>query len=292
MPSFRPIPSTDLSVARALARRPGARFGQVSAVDATWRWGAAPANGGGNRRLPPSATCDRGFAPGVNLLVTAVRRIGSTCCERAHALGWFLPDSRPGTVTDPNETTDHEGCRLLARRAREGDAIAVEWLVERLSRVPAFLRARNSRSQSPLSPDELNDVIQETLTSIWTRLDRFEGRASFDTWICGFAVNQYRKHLERRRNSRKVADVDTLADSEPAPEPDQPTLDRDVIEQAIDQVGPPASDVIRMRHFDDLPFEEISRRTGANENTVKARYYRGLARMRDLLDSHWRRSIS
>ena len=51
----------------------------------------------------------------------------------------------------------------------------------------------------------------------------------------------------------------------------------------MERVGPPASDIIRMRHFDELEFEDIARRANQPVNTIKARYYRGLARLRELL---------
>lgn len=196
-------------------------------------------------------------------------------------------------MTDTDESQERENGRIAAQRARAGDAAATEWLVERLALVPAFLRSRNARLRQPLAPEELDDVVQETLTTIWNRLDRFEGRSSIDTWICGFALNGLRKAIERRARRRRLADLDDVTDIvDPAEAPEEATIDPIHVEEAIETIGPPASDVIRMRHFEDLTFEEIARRSGSNENTVKARYYRGLGRLKELLNSRWTRGQS
>jgi NAD(P)-dependent dehydrogenase (short-subunit alcohol dehydrogenase family) len=48
------------------------------------------------------------------------------------------------------------------------------------------------------------------------------------------------------------------------------------------------ADVIRMKHFEDLTFEEIGTRLGNSINTVKTRYYRGISRLLDRLGSSFR----
>ena len=195
----------------------------------------------------------------------------------------------PGT----DDTHDPAVSLELARAALTGESRAVAWFMERLARVPALVRARNARMGSPLNPDEVADTVQDAYAAIWSKLGQFEGRSSFDTWICGFAVHQVRKSVERKYGVRRTADGDTLEMQViPDPQREESLLDPRVVHDALERLGPPASDVIRLRHFDELPFEEIADRMGVGENTIKARYYRGIARLKELLGAAWRKSVS
>ena len=60
------------------------------------------------------------------------------------------------------------------------------------------------------------------------------------------------------------------------------TVDDD-IHVALERLGGIEADILRLKHFEGLTFAEIARRMGSPENTVKARYYRGLARLERML---------
>ena len=51
---------------------------------------------------------------------------------------------------------------------------------------------------------------------------------------------------------------------------------------AIDRLGPKEQVIIRLRFFEDMKLEEISRVTGTNLNTVKSRLYKSLRKLREL----------
>jgi RNA polymerase sigma-70 factor (ECF subfamily) len=172
----------------------------------------------------------------------------------------------------------------LVQRARRGDPRAAADLAERLACVPAMLRERHHRLGSPLSREELAEVEQETLAALWSKLAVFEGRAAIETWAFRFTVHELLKGIERQRRQRRfVAAPEALLETRAAPEDEEPPLEPAVVHEGLERLGPPASEVIRMRHLDELSFEEIARHCGEPDGTVKARYYRGLERLRELL---------
>jgi RNA polymerase sigma-70 factor (ECF subfamily) len=149
--------------------------------------------------------------------------------------------------------------------------------------VPRILVALNRRAASRLGPEELADLTQDTLTTIWRRLDTFEGRAALESWVfrvCAFEMqNRLRgqARAERRRAHGERAELGADPPSSP--------LDFDHVHRGLDRLGPPECDIIRLRHFEELSFEEIGARLALSANTAKSYYYRGLTRLRRLLSS-------
>lgn len=64
----------------------------------------------------------------------------------------------------------------------------------------------------------VEDLSQDLLVTIWERLDRYEGRGPFDSWIYGFCFRGYLARLRRRRPVPLEQEVETpeetLTDSE------------------------------------------------------------------------------
>lgn len=195
------------------------------------------------------------------------------------------------TPAQPRNGRDHAADLDLVARARGGDADALANLVERMSCVPVMLHHRHRRLGSPLPPDELAEVEQDTLAALWDKLEKYAGRASFETWVYRFMVLELHKGLDRRRRQRRFQpDGESLLFECSQPEPSEPRIDPIILHDSLDRVGRPASDIIRMRHFDKLSFDEISDHTGERRSTVKARYYRGLVQLRALLAACLRRT--
>ena len=87
----------------------------------------------------------------------------------------------------------------LVRAVRRGDAAALQRFIERMDCVPRILSVLNARSGRRLKDHDLRDVVQDTLMAVWRKLDRFEGRASLDTWAYRFCVQEMLAAVRRRR---------------------------------------------------------------------------------------------
>lgn len=179
--------------------------------------------------------------------------------------------------------------RALVQRTLTGDPVAREELAERLGCVPAMVRAQNVRCGSRLSEDEIEDVVQDTLSALWVKLATFEGRSRLESWAYRFTSNELLKARERRRRADRQSEIDPDAmPGEPAP--DEPVADVH-LQACLERLTHDYAVVVRMKHYDELTFEQISARVGASSNTVKARYYRGLARLKDALTPYRRKEL-
>src|SRR5215211_4021912 len=57
---------------------------------------------------------------------------------------------------------------------------------------------------------EAEDMVQETMLKAWKRLDTFEGRASFRSWLYKIATNSCLDFLDQKK-SRRLLPFETLS---------------------------------------------------------------------------------
>lgn len=191
---------------------------------------------------------------------------------------------------DPNSDAESEAARQrdrsLVGRVLAGDKAALEQLIVRLQCVPRIVRALNERRGRPLGEHEIADLNQDILILVWRKLKTFEGRATLETWTYRFcaleAMNRFRRFRKRRR--LESAGLDGVADRMSVPTVPSP-VDADVLFIGLDELGPPQSVVIRMKHFDGRTFREIADLLAIPANTAKTHYYRGLDWMRQRIRS-------
>lgn len=134
-----------------------------------------------------------------------------------------------------------------------------------------------------LQPDEVADLSQEVLVQIWRRLDSYEGRGSLETWAYRFCYYQLLNSIRRGQRRGKALPLDD--ENEIAAEPAQkPSLEAyDLLARCMDELGDPAAEVIRQKHYEQRTFGEIGELLDLPKGTAKTLYYRGLARLRSRL---------
>jgi RNA polymerase sigma-70 factor (ECF subfamily) len=91
--------------------------------------------------------------------------------------------------------SDKNDFRCLLARAQAGDERAFRELVEPHRRALVVHCYRMLGS-----PQDAEDIVQETLLRAWRALERFEPRASLRTWLYRIATNACLDEIERRPN--------------------------------------------------------------------------------------------
>ena len=200
-----------------------------------------------------------------------------------------------GTMTGDSETIRPEGAAPrdarapgglheqdlhLSRSALAGSLSARRAFAERMQCVPKFLSVLNTRAGRPLSIEELEDLVQETLVTIWRRLDAYAGLASLDTWAYRFCQFSLAGSLRRKQRQPLRVELNESHDQEAQAAP----ADHEGLLRALERLPEADAHVVRLRHYDRLSFDEIADRTGLPFGSVRARYYRVLARLRELLE--------
>jgi RNA polymerase sigma-70 factor (ECF subfamily) len=187
-----------------------------------------------------------------------------------------------GSSLTPNTKTEP----LLAL-ARAGDQDAWSILVKRyetllLARLelwmPGFLR----RIAAP------EDLLQNVLLKVSRRLDTFTYRdeGSLLGWLLAIVENEA-KNLKRLGESERAcirrdsgALMEALPEHSPTPSQElERVLEQELLLEAMRGLAPEDQDVLTMRHFGGLSWEEIGAAMGCSRETSKQRYDRAIARM-------------
>jgi RNA polymerase sigma-70 factor (ECF subfamily) len=183
------------------------------------------------------------------------------------------------------DTPDHA---LVAEVAR-GDAAALRTLYLRYER-PTFnliLRLAGNRQMA-------EDMVQETFTRVWTMARTFRGdRGTFKGWLFTIALNLTRTELARKRHGLRHLAAEAIEDlASPADGPDVLVARSEVggrVAAAVAGLAPHLREIVVMKVYQQLKFREIADITKTPEGTLKARFHRAVAELREVLGPAERR---
>jgi len=143
-------------------------------------------------------------------------------------------------------------------------------------------------SGSGAGPDDVEDLVQETLLEAWRGRDRFRGDSEALTWILGIA--RYRILLRRRtlgirsRLEPAVRDAARSIDRVRIPEELLESEEmRGRVRRALEAMEEAHARLLKLRYFEGLALREIASRLKESEKAVESRLHRAKEAFRDLL---------
>jgi RNA polymerase sigma-70 factor (ECF subfamily) len=170
----------------------------------------------------------------------------------------------------------------LVQAALRGERAALAQLAARLVCVPRILHALDQQRRGLLGKSELEDLAQDTILRLWQKLESFPAYATLEMWAFRFCQYEYLNRLRRldRHSRPSMAKPPEPEVQDPEPE----SIDWGAqLDMALDDLDPAEAELIRMKHFEERTFEEVAKAFHIPVNTAKARYYRGLAKLRERL---------
>lgn len=168
---------------------------------------------------------------------------------------------------------------LVERTQNDGDRRAFSELVRRHQAVVyrSCYRILGDR-------EDARDASQEAFIRAYRKLDTFEGRSAFKTWILRIAMNVSLNERSRRRFSNADFDLaETIPDSE--------SLEAELIKaeaaaqihEALRLVRSDHRAAVVLRDLEGLTYRETAESLGIAEGTAKSWVHRGRKRLKDLL---------
>ncbi len=161
-------------------------------------------------------------------------------------------------------------------RCLEGDSSAFEPLVARYQRVLFAVALRLTGDYR-----DAQDATQNAFVKAYQKLDRYDPSRKFFSWLYRIAVNEC---LNLRRGRKPHEPLS------PALEARTEARDRvEAIEQhtriqaALLQLSSEYRQVVVLRHFAELSYDEIAQTLGIPEKTVKSRLFSARERLAGLL---------
>lgn len=141
--------------------------------------------------------------------------------------------------------------------------------------------------------EDARDAAQETFISAFKNLSRFRGEAKVSSWLHRIAVNQCLTK-QRRLKVRPETFLDEEKNEEEkyfvAPAGQSPSKQfeqgekQNKVRQALNSLPSELRQVIVMKEFEEMTFQEISETLELPLSTVKSRVYTALKQMRMKLE--------
>ncbi len=164
----------------------------------------------------------------------------------------------------------------LIKSILAGDGESFRLLYGTLSpRVFRFIRPRARSREDAL------DVLQETFIDFWKGLPNFVyvGDASLYAYLYRIASRK----LSRSYLLERHVSLESMEDFIFEGEETEVGVAQDVM-AALSLLKGSDRDILTLRHFEGLSFSEISQLLEENENTLKVRHHRAIARLRQKLN--------
>ena len=169
---------------------------------------------------------------------------------------------------------------ILVKRAKDGDARALEALCERHApRVEALAR------HLLRDPEDARDAAQEALAKLCTRIGQFRGDSLFATWLHRLTINACRDVGNRQRGRAcepLLEDRRAATDADPVHEADRTELRRE-LNRCLAEIAPEQARVVVLKDALGLSFDEIAMVSDMPVGTAKCYAHRGRNRLRDKL---------
>lgn len=126
---------------------------------------------------------------------------------------------------------------------------------------------------------DAEDATQEVFLRVYTKLDTYDPRRKFSSWILSVASHYCVDRLRRRRGEsvsmEEVHGSRWIPDS--APRPEERTSRREkneVVRALLEELPPQYRLAIVLRYWEDRSYAEIAKITESTESAVKSRLHR------------------
>jgi RNA polymerase sigma-70 factor (ECF subfamily) len=175
-------------------------------------------------------------------------------------------------------------------QTRAGSPDAFRVLVDRHSHSVFRLAFRMTGNEH-----DAEDLVQETFLRAYRQLGKFDGRASFGTWLYRIAANcslDLIRVRKRRQEQQVLVDEEGQELEAAAIAAEDPTPDRlafsgelqQLIGPALNQLSPMERTAFVLRHYEGLCMEDIGRMLGVHSGAAKHSVFRAVQKLRRALE--------
>jgi RNA polymerase sigma-70 factor (ECF subfamily) len=184
----------------------------------------------------------------------------------------------------------------VIRRVRAGEHDLFGTLVDRYgARIARLVRGFVRNEQ------DAQDVAQDAFVKAFTRLDRFDGRSAFYTWLYRIAANTAMDHNKKVRRRPPALPLEAPREDEEGrtgivpeargPSPAEGAMAaelRGAIDEALDELPEAFREVVVLREMEGLSYDDMARALGVSRGTVESRLFRARERLRARLAGRMR----
>lgn len=155
-----------------------------------------------------------------------------------------------------------------------GDGRAFEQLFDRYKNsIYGYVRRRVD------DPGRAEEIAQDVFLALVQHRNGYEVTASFRTYLYRIALNRIAsEHRKKRERDALPAEVEAAGSD--------PSVVRQVCE-ALEQLEPEQREIVLLREYEGLSYEEIAQVLRVPLGTVRSRLFRAKMALRDILAPSW-----
>jgi len=182
-----------------------------------------------------------------------------------------------------SETKTHREDLDLVRSVLANDPIAVEAFVLRMRCVGSILKVRNARFGRPLDSAAMEDLVQDTLIVIWRKLGTYAGRGPLEAWAYRISSYELFSALRAARRLPRTESEFDLVYAAQIPAPEDSAEASHTGNRLMRHLQGREAQIVRLKHYENLSFEEIAKLLEVAPSTAKTHYYRAVEKLRTIL---------
>ncbi len=182
--------------------------------------------------------------------------------------------------------TDAAEVSSLVERIKAGDREAFMTVV-RLYQQKVFVMAYSILRDK----EDALDIVQETFLRLYQKIGQFKPGSPFQGWLIQIAKNlsidHYRKNRRKRREFETSMPIDEIPAAVEDRDADSGASDlRSALALCVDKLAERQRMVFVMRHYNELPFNEISEAMDISVGTAKSLHFKAVRNLRKWLVPH------
>lgn len=192
-------------------------------------------------------------------------------------LGKIASPAGSGFVAAMKDAGQNEHLSALMRAAQGGDQSAYSAL---LALVIPILRRSIRRQRSYLQPQDVEDIVQDTLISLHRVRATYDPDRPFIPWLLAIAHHRMmdgaRRHVRRTANEVTVENLPETFPGAEANSEQESYRDPEELRQAIGKLPAGQRRAVELLKLEELSLKEASARTGLSISALKVAVHRGM----------------
>jgi len=166
---------------------------------------------------------------------------------------------------------------------RKGNVQAFSFLVEKYQKLVYTLALKLLKK-----PEEAEEMAQDTFIKAFQKLDSYEGKSKFSTWLYSITYNACISELRKRRIEFKSLDDRQISDQDEQKMHDyyRETRKEDqekYLNLALARLPEDDQVLVTLYYYENQSMDEISQITGLTVSNIKVKIHRARKKMYELL---------
>ncbi len=166
---------------------------------------------------------------------------------------------------------------------RKGNIAAFSILVERYQNMVYSLALKLLKK-----PEDAEEMAQDTFVKAYQKLDTYEGKSKFSTWLYSITYNACISELRKRRiefkslDDRQISDQDEMKMYDYFSETKKEDQDK-YLNMALGKLPEDDQVLVTLYYYENQSMDEISVITGLTVSNIKVKIHRARKKMYEIL---------